>query len=95
MRSTFTAALLSSGFLTGISALRDDKSFKVLGKKEGVHRRRILLVNHKVTKAGDVAFYISSLRIVVPRSYCCTPTAGFSAGVPLAVVARAAKKLWS
>jgi hypothetical protein len=27
--------------------------------------------------------------------YCCTPTAGFSAGVPLAVVARAAKKLWS
>jgi hypothetical protein len=27
------------------------------------------------------------------RAYCCTPTAGFSAGVPLAVVARAAKKL--
>jgi hypothetical protein len=27
--------------------------------------------------------------------YCCTPTAGFSAVEPLAVVARAAKKLWS
>jgi hypothetical protein len=28
-------------------------------------------------------------------AYCCTPTADFSAGVLLTVVARAAKKLWS
>jgi hypothetical protein len=37
----------------------------------------------------------NTLKMQQALAYCCTPTAGFSAGVPLAVVARAAKKLWS
>ena len=55
------------------------------------HARKAVLLKIFEGTSEMVAEVIKKIRTA--PAYCCTPTAGFSAAEPLAVVARAAKKL--
>ena len=50
-------------------------------------------LNAGINLLHPVMVYINAENALSARLYCCTPTVGFSTGVLLTVVARAAKKL--